>query len=420
MARVQAEVAAPVLVGDPGRRLHDPRAEARVVRLDQADRAAARVHDRKEDRASARRVRGGHRPRSPPRIDRRGELRTVRAVQEVFDGDAGERRVGQERVAVRQRALGRLDPRVHPADARARRAATVSRHELGGGGRRQCPENVEHLEPRHAGAVGRMGGRRDAAIVQAERRLPGRLVAREIRGGAGGAGRREPGGLARRDLPGVEIGQPGGREPLQGRPKGRKPNPLAKVPWPPVGPVDGVPAACQRPEGRVEDRAGCLDRPHEMLVGREAAPGQLDRGGQQRGNRQVPPARMRVGPGPNRAGDRDRERPAKGQRRQPAGPEGFRVRARRSAARPVERGLGARGLVPDEPERVAPEAARLAHHDGENRVRRDRGVDRAAALPEDAEASRGRQVMRGDHGARAAAGERHRGKRPDRVHGSAF
>ena len=213
---------------------------------------------------------------------------------------------------------------------------------------------------------------------------------REVPGRAHRANRCEAGGLARRDLTGVEVVQPGRREPLQGRREGGKSDPLADAPRPPVGPVGGVPASRQPPERRVEERARFLDRPHEVLVGREATPGHLNRGSQQRRDRQVSPTGMRVGPGPDRAGDGDRERPAEGERHQPAVPEGLRVCARWGASRPVECSLGAGRLVPDQPERVPPEAARLAHHDRQDRVRRDRRVDRAAALPEDAETSRGR------------------------------
>ena len=47
--------------------------------------------------------------------------------------------------------------------------------------RRQRAEDVQDLEADHARAVGRVRGRGDAAIVERQRRLPGRLVRRQVR-----------------------------------------------------------------------------------------------------------------------------------------------------------------------------------------------------------------------------------------------
>ena len=99
---------------------------------------------------------------------------------------------------------------------------------------------------------------------------------------------------------------------------------------------------------------------------------------------------------------------------EPARPERGRVRARGGAPRSVEGGLGGGGLIPHEPERVAAEAAGLAHHHRQDGVRRDRGIDSAPARPEDAEAGRGREVMRRHH--RGGAAPRKRGRR-ERAHG---
>ena len=54
MRRVQAEIAAAVLVVDAGRRVHDAGAEAHVVRFDQADRVALRIDGGEVDRPAAR------------------------------------------------------------------------------------------------------------------------------------------------------------------------------------------------------------------------------------------------------------------------------------------------------------------------------------------------------------------------------
>ena len=77
MGRVQAEVAAPVLVVDPGLRIDDAGAEAEVVRLDQADRVAVGIHGREVDRPATARVRGVRRRGRPPRIDARRPGRHV-------------------------------------------------------------------------------------------------------------------------------------------------------------------------------------------------------------------------------------------------------------------------------------------------------------------------------------------------------
>ena len=88
------------------------------------------------------------------------------------------------------------------------------------------------------------------------------------------------------------------------------------------------------------------------------------------------------------------------------------VGRRRRPTRAVQRGLPSRGRVPDEPERIAADAAAVGHDDGQDRVRRDRRVDRVAAGAQDREPGRGREVMGRDDRAVAAAGERRRDQRP--------
>ena len=78
----------------------------------------------------------------------------------------------------------------------------------------------------------------------------------------------------------------------------------------------------------------------------------------------------------------------------------------------VERDLPAGRGVPDQPERVAADAAAVRHDDAQDGVRGDRRVDGRAAGPQDREPGAGREVMRRDDRAARAAGERDRGPRP--------
>ena len=89
-----------------------------------------------------------------------------------------------------------------------------------------------------------------------------------------------------------------------------------------------------------------------------------------------------------------------------------RIGRGRRAPRPVECELAARGRVPDQPERVATDPAAVALDHGQDGVRGDRRVNRRPARSEDREARRGREVVRRDDRARAAAGQRDRDERP--------
>ena len=82
MVLVEAEVRAPVLVGDAGQRIDDARAEACVVALDQADRVALAVDDAEPDRAAAAGQAAAGRRHRPVRIDPRGQLLRVALVEQ--------------------------------------------------------------------------------------------------------------------------------------------------------------------------------------------------------------------------------------------------------------------------------------------------------------------------------------------------
>ena len=323
-------------------------------------------------------------------------------------------------VAVGEGVFRRLDPEVDPAQVGARGGASRARGEARRSRGRQRPQDVQDLEADDARAVGRVRRRRDAAIVEGERRLPGRRVRREVLRRARRARGAEPRRLARGDVAVIEVRQPGAGEPLKRRGKRRQADALARAPGPPCRPIDRVEPLGERAQLDVEDTPGQFDRADEELVGREAVPGQLDGGGEDCVHRQAPPAGMRVGPRSDRAGDGDRERTAEWEHGEPAGPERGRIDAARSTSRPVERGLRGGRLVPHEPERVTAQAAGLAHHDPEDSVRGDRGVDRRPSGPEDAEARGGGEVVRCDNGPGTAAGQRGGRQRSDGIHRPAF
>ncbi len=113
--RIEAEVAAAVVVVDAGHRVDHARAEAHVVRLDEADRVALRVDRREVDRAAA--PRSGR--RRADRLARRGSIRggervDPRRIEQRLDLTGS--RVGSVRVASRSAIaqLGRLDAEVDP------------------------------------------------------------------------------------------------------------------------------------------------------------------------------------------------------------------------------------------------------------------------------------------------------------------
>ena len=135
---------------------------------------------------------------------------------------------------------------------------------------------------------------------------------------------------------------------------------------------------------------------------------QLD--GRRRGSRRATAGRRRVGVAPraDRARDRDRQRAAPRQLRSARWRAGTRrVRARAGAPGAVERRLPPRRRVPDQPERVAADAAAVGHDDrrgrrssrSPHRRRSRRPAGRRARPP-----SRGGAARRPRRATRARAG----------------
>ncbi len=173
---VQAEVAAPVLVGDPGRRVHDAASEAGVVGLDQADRVALadpRPRARSCRLPVARAMAGGAEARA-------GSIPRARdspyaGVEESRDRHVDERGIGQVGVAIREGPLRCLDPEVGPAQVGTGGRTALARDEGGSLGWLERRQDAEDLEGDQARAVGRVrGGRRPA--VRRSRAAPPRLT----------------------------------------------------------------------------------------------------------------------------------------------------------------------------------------------------------------------------------------------------
>jgi hypothetical protein len=123
---------------------------------------------------------------------------------------------------------------------------------------------------------------------------------------------------------------------------------------------------------------GDLDDPGEPRRDGDAVARELDGRFQQDVRCQPAEPFVRIGPRPDRAGNGDRGRTAHRDRAVARRSKGRRVDARCRATGAVQRELRPRSRVPDEPERVAAEAAALGRDDTEHSVRRDRGVDRGA------------------------------------------
>ena len=162
MSGVEAEIAAAVVVVDPGRGVHHAGPEARPVRLDQADGVAVPIDDRQEDRAAP----GGLAAAigSAARCGSMAASAASRAVEELRHRDVVRLGVGQVAVAVRQRELRRLEAEVDPI-----RVDDASTTECRGGWRVEPLEDPEDLQRDDPGAVGRMGRRPDAAVVDGDR-----------------------------------------------------------------------------------------------------------------------------------------------------------------------------------------------------------------------------------------------------------
>ena len=391
VARVEAEVRAAVLVMDPGVGIDDAGAEAHVVRLDQAHRIAGRVDHREVDSAAAAGQRGGRRSRGPGGVDPTGEVGGIALVEEPGDRNVPKLGVAQRAIAIRHCKLRRLDPQVDPAE----RVAGL-----------ELFEHVENLQRDEPGAVGRMGRDAHAAVGRLDRRSPGRAVAGEVAGIDRRAGHGQRARLALGQLALVERAEAILGESPEGRRERGQPNDLARPPGPAVRPVDGLEAAGVDML-LLEDRGGSLDRGDEAVPGREPFLGELDGRAEDRPTVQSAGPLVCITPRPNGTRHRDREPAAEGQPRQPSIPECRGIRRARRTSRAVERQLSSCRRIPDQPERVAAEAAAVRHDDGEYRIRRDRGIDRRTARGEDTEARCRREVMWRDDRTARAAGEGH-------------
>ena len=162
-------------------------------------------------------------------------------------------------------------------------------------------------------------------------------MGRQVGGRDPAPGRREPGRLAGGELAGIEVPGARRREPPQRCREGGEPDPLARVPGTAVGPVGHGPAAGAGAQLAVEQRAGSLDRPHELVVGGEAAAGELDRRREEVCPRQPPEAGMGVAPRADGAGTVIARGPRRGSVARPPGPQGGGVRRRRGSPGAVER-----------------------------------------------------------------------------------
>ena len=255
-----------------------------------------------------------------------------------------------------------------------------------------------------------MGRDTDAPIGRRDRLVPGGGVLPQVGGDDRRAGPRQPARLSSRQLALVEVVPALVGELGQARRQRRQPDDLPGPPRPAVGPVDPEPVRVV-PEVTREEGAVGLDARHEPVPRREAVHRDLDRPAEDLGARQPSESVVGVAPGPHRAGDGDRHRPVVGERLHPAGAECRRIRGGGRAPRPVQGDLLPRGLVPDEPERVAADAAAAAHDDAEDGVRGDRRVHGRTAALQDREARRGREVMRRDDRAPRPARQRDRHER---------
>ena len=403
MAGVQAEVTAPVLVVDTGSGIHDTGAEAQVVRLDQADRVALAIDDSEVDGAAPDRVGGGSRTSRPFRVDPPSQVRMVGRVQESTDRHVTERRVREVGIAVRHGQLGRLQPSVDPA-----RVGDAVRPERARRGWLHLGQDAEQFQGHEAGAVGRVRGHPDPAVVEGDGRLPGRGVGAQVGDRDGGPGR-----LQRSSLLFAQVAVVKGVEALvrqggEGRRQGRQSDSFARSPGSAVGSVHleepGVrPEPCRHVLGR---RLHGVD---EAIPCRETVPGQLDGRSEDGVARETAVAGMGVAPRADRARHGDGQRAAPRDRGQSAGAQRGGIGPDGSTTRAIEGRLLAESRVPDEPEGITADAAAAGHDHAKDGVGRDRCVHRGPARPQDVQTGRGREVMgRHDRTVRAP-GQRDRG-----------
>ncbi len=399
MVGIQAEVRAPVLIVDPGRRVHHARPEPEVVRFDQADGVPVGVHGAQEDGPPAGWVGRRWGRSGASGVDQRRQAGQSRRVQQPVNGDVPEGRVGQRSVTVGHGQLGGLQAGMDPA-----RIGDAVRPERGGRGRGQIREDAEEFEGHDAGAVGRMGRDPDASIVDGDRRPPGRRVLAEI-----ARDDRSPDGSQSRRLDVGEVAvveriEAVPDEDLEGRRERRQPDALAAAPGSSVRTIESMEPGIGR-EDVAEHGAGRLDRLDELVPGREAAPPKLDRRRENGRPRQAPVAPVGIRPRTHRSGHGDRLGSSPRRRRQAAGAQGRCVGGGRCPAGSIEGDLLAAVRVPDEPEGVAADPATLGHHHAKDRIRRDRGVHCRSTVAEHLRSSGTGEVMRRHDAATAAPRE---------------
>ncbi len=102
-----------------------------------------------------------------------------------------------------------------------------------------------------------------------------------------------------------------------------------------------------------------------------------------------------------------------GHRLEPDVPRGLEGRTDGGSTAAIERYDRMRCRIVDEPERVPAQPARVASHDRERGVGRDRRVDGRAAGPQDVDADAGGEVMWAGHRAIRTPGDGHRHRRCD-------
>ena len=198
-------------------------------------------------------------------------------------------------------------------------------------------------------------------------------------------------------------------EPLVGeRPEGRRERrePDRARPGATGGPRAARPR--RKPVGPRRDpeaRVGPLDRADQPVPRREPGLGVLD--GRRRGPRPATAGPSAGGRPPTtgpRPGTVIPSGPRSGIRDSPPAAQRLGIGRRRRPPGAVDRHLLARGLVPDQPERVAADPAAAGHHDAQDGVGRDRRVDGVPAGGEHREPGRGREVVRRDDRARGRPG----------------
>ena len=175
VALVQAEVAAAVLVMDPGLRIDDTGPEAQVVRLDEAHGVAGAIDRGQVHRAAADRAGSGPRSAGPCQVDLRRQIREAVPVQEHLDRHLARGRVGQVGVAIGHGHLGGLEMEMDPA-----RVGDTFRSEGARAGRLEPLQQAEQLERDDPGAVRRVGRHADTAVVDRDRLAPRRRVLAQV------------------------------------------------------------------------------------------------------------------------------------------------------------------------------------------------------------------------------------------------